>query len=61
MTVEITVKCDGLYCSESREIEDATERHIERLGWVADNRTGFHYCKKCWSVIREEMQYDEED
>ena len=60
MTVEITVKCDGLRCCESREIEHDTERHIERLGWGIDPRTGFHYCKKCWPIVQKEIEQGED-
>lgn len=54
MTIEIKVKCDGRGCHAEREIEDLTERDVERTGFHTDDRTGFNYCQRCWPKIEKE-------
>ena len=58
MTVNIKLECDGLNCNSEREIELDNDSAIERAGWNIDYLTGFHYCPKCWVVVKEELERD---
>ena len=58
MTIEIILKCDGYKCSASREIEEDTDYYVEQALWGVDDRTGFHYCPKCWEEAKEEIRQE---
>jgi very-short-patch-repair endonuclease len=61
MTVTITVECDGYQCHEQREIDDNTDREVERFGWVVDASSGAHFCRKCSARVLKARREDNED
>ena len=56
MTVEIIVKCDSRNCIEEREIYGDTDYQIERIGWFIDINSGYHYCPRCWEIVKKELE-----
>ena len=56
MTIEITLKCDGYGCCESREISQDCDFEVYAVGFHKNFSTGFHYCRKCWPEVEKEIK-----
>lgn len=57
MTINTTVQCDALGCSNEREIEDSYDSSVTAAGWHTDPNDGFtHYCPRCWPKVKRELK-----
>lgn len=57
MGMKIVLECDGLNCTNSEEIDEATDENIEQFDWLSDpNESEYHYCPACAPTAKAELE-----
>jgi|GEM_PF-2314717 len=59
MTIQTVVKCDGLDCRNTLEVDecDTPEITMKLAGWGTDpDHSYWHYCSICWPKVEKELK-----